>query len=135
MTKKTKSIQTSGTRKTAIARLSMRPGTGVIRINKILLSNVSPKMARLKMEEVCMFGPHILSSYDIDVLVSGGGVISQADAVKIAIGKALVEKDEKLREKIIAYDRQMLVGDTRFRESAKPNCHGSARAKRQKSYR
>lgn len=135
MTKKSKVIQTFGTRKTAIARLSLRAGTGNIRINSILLENYKPEMAKMKIEEVCMFGSHILPVCDIDIRVRGGGVIAQADAAKIAIGKALVEKDEKVKEKILAYDRQMLVADTRFKEAAKPNRHGAARAKRQKSYR
>lgn len=135
MTKKSKVIQTSGTRKNAVARLSLKNGTGIIRINSVLLENYSPRMARQKIEEVCLFGSHILPSCDIDIRVRGGGVISQADAAKIAIGKAFVEKDEKIKEKILSYDRQMLVADTRFKETAKPNCHGAARAKRQKSYR
>lgn len=135
MTKKSKAIQTSGTRKTAIARLTMLPGKGIIRINSCLLENLKPKMSRMKVEEVCMFGGNVLPTVDIDIKVNGGGINSQAEAARIAIGKALVIKDEKIREKLIDYDRQMLVADTRFKETAKPNRHGAARAKRQKSYR
>jgi small subunit ribosomal protein S9 len=135
MAKKTKVIQTSGTRKTAIARLTLRQGTGIIRVNSVLLNNLSPKMARMKIEEVCIFGSNVLPSCDIDIKVSGGGVVSQAEAARIAIGKALVIKDDKIKETLLSYDRQLLIADTRYKETAKPNCHGSARAKRQKSYR
>jgi len=135
MSKKTKVIQTSGSRKTAVARLAMVPGNGKITVNGISLENIKPAMVRMKIEEVCLFGESILSSNDLKISVNGGGVISQADAVRLAIGKAFVAKNEKLRENILSYDRQMLVGDTRFKEAAKPNCQGSARSKRQKSYR
>lgn len=133
--KATKVIQTSGSRKTAIARLTMSPGTGKVTVNKTPLENYEPKMARLKIKEVLMFGQGIVEKQDIAISINGGGVTSQADAARLAVGKALVESDDKLREKIIQYDRQMLVADVRVKEAAKPNSHGKARAKRQKSYR
>lgn len=130
-----KLIQTSGTRKTAVARLTMKPGTGEIIINNTPLERFAPRIAQMKIQEVCLFGSKVLSVNDLIISVHGGGVISQADAVRVAIGKALIEKDASLRETILAFDRQMLVADTRYKEPAKPNSHGAARAKRQKSYR
>lgn|SRR3989338_6995485 len=136
MSKKiTKTIQTSGTRKTAVARLTMKQGSGKITVNNVPLPLVSPRISQMKIQEVCIFGEKILTANDIDISVRGGGVISQADAIRVAIGKAFIEKDESLKESILAFDRQMLVADTRYKEPAKPNSHGSARAKRQKSYR
>ena len=69
--------------------------------------------------------------------VFGGGISSQADASRLAIAKGLVEfsKNDKLKEDFLNYDRNLLVADVRRKESAKPNRHGQARAKRQKSYR
>ena len=59
----------------------------------------------------------------------------QADAVRLAIGRALVQYNAGLRQTLLDYDRQLLVADIRRKESAKPNSHGQARAKVQKSYR
>jgi len=70
------------------------------------------------------------------VSVSGGGVMGQADAVRTAIARAILEftKDDELREQYLAYDRTLLVNDTRVKEAKKPLGRG-ARKKRQKSYR
>ena len=56
---------------------------------------------------------------------------------RLAIASALVEhtKSEDLRKKFLDYDRQLLVADTRRKETRKPGTHSRARAKRQKSYR
>ncbi|MBI4919608.1 30S ribosomal protein S9, partial [archaeon] len=75
------------------------------------------------------------SKVDIDVIVLGGGISSQADAARVAISQALSQHNKKLHKLFLDYDRTMLVADIRRKESAKPNRHGQARAKRQKSYR
>ena len=69
--------------------------------------------------------------------MSGGGISSQTDACRLVIAKSLVEytKSERLKETFLKYDRTMLVADVRRKEPSKPNRHGKARAKRQKSYR
>ena len=74
---------------------------------------------------------------DIDINVAGGGIISQAEASRLAIARALVEysKSNSLKDSFLKYDRHLLVADTRRKEASKPNRHGQARAKRQKSYR
>lgn len=132
-----KTIITSGKRKRAIARATLNQGKGRIRINKILLDFYEPKMYRLKLREPLILAGDIVNSVDIDINVIGGGIASQAEASRLAIARALVEyaKSERLKEKFLKYDRQLLVADIRRKEPAKPNRHGQARAKRQKSYR
>lgn len=132
-----KVIHTSGKRKRAIARATLRPGTGKIRINSLLLDYFEPKMARLKIKEPLMLTGNLANQVDISINVSGGGLISQADAARLAVARALVEftKDEKLEEEFLKYDRHLLVADVRRKETRKPNRHGKARAKVQKSYR
>ena len=49
-----KIIQTSGKRKRAIARATVREGTGVIRINGIPVQKLTPELARMKIEELLM---------------------------------------------------------------------------------
>ncbi|MBS3126026.1 30S ribosomal protein S9 [Candidatus Woesearchaeota archaeon] len=130
-------IHVSGKRKRAVARAVVRAGKGDVRINRVPLDVVEPKLFRLKLREPLMLAGDAAHKVDIDVNVSGGGISSQADASRLAIAKALVAftKNEKLKEAYLNYDRSLLVADVRRKESAKPNRHGQARAKRQKSYR
>ena len=132
-----KTITVSGKRKRAIARAAVRAGKGIVRINNLSLDNYGPKMSRLKLREPLILAGDLINKVDINVKVVGGGISSQADASRLAIAKGLVEfsKSDKLKEDFLNYDRNLLVADSRFKESAKPNRHGQARAKKQKSYR
>jgi len=73
---------------------------------------------------------------DISVNVEGGGPMSQAQAIRTAIAKAIVSYtgDEALKQVFMDYDRTLLVNDTRRSEPKKQLGRG-ARKKRQKSYR
>jgi len=133
---KTKVITTSGSRKLSIARATLRPGRGVVRINRMLVGLYQPEMCRTKIMEPLLLAQDYANKVDIDVRVFGGGVNSSAEAARLAIARALVAfsgKDE-LRQRFLEYDRGMLVADVRYKETCKPN-DSKARAKRQKSYR
>ncbi len=131
-----KIIQTSGKRKAAKARATLRPGKGKVRINKKILDIIEPEMAKIKIMEPIMIAENIAKKVDIDVNVGGGGFMGQAEAARIAIGKALLEfsGDAKLQEKFFDYDRSIIKGDHRRKETKKYGGRG-ARAKKQKSYR
>ena len=131
----TNPIITSGRRKRAIARAVLKPGKGIVRINSNLLENYSPKMYMQRIHEPLVLAEGIAKKVNISVKVQGGGSASQSDASRLAIARALAEFDKKLESTFLEYDRTLLVGDVRFKESTKPNCCGSARSKRQKSYR
>ena len=135
--KRMKNINTSGKRKRAIARATLRQGTGIIRVNHVLIDLMQPRMSRLKLREPLILAGDVANKVDINISVMGGGITSQAEASRLAIAKALVEfsKGEKLKEIFLNYDRNLLVADVRRKEPAKPNRHGQARAKVQKSYR
>ena len=132
-----KIIHTSGKRKTAVARATLRAGKGRIRFNSKLISLLEPEMARLRLSEPLMLAGDVAEKVDIDVNSFGGGWAGQIEAARLAIARALLEytKDEKLEKKYLTYDRALLVADTRYKEKKKPNTHSNARAKRQKSYR
>jgi len=132
-----KIVHASGKRKRAIARATLREGKGKIKINNIPLDLYEPKLARLKLREPLILAGDTVNKLDIEVNVKGGGISSQADASRLAIAKALVDyaKGGKLKEKFLAYDRNLLVADVRRKEVTKPNRHGQARSKTQKSYR
>ena len=132
-----KNINTSGKRKRAIARATLRQGTGIVRVNHVMMDFIEPRMSRLKLREPLILAGDVANKVDIDISVMGGGITSQAEASRLAIAKALVEfgKGEKLKEIFLAYDRNLLVADVRRKEPSKPNRHGHARAHVQKSYR
>ena len=127
-----KVVHTSGKRKRAIARVTMKKGNGTIKINNSFVEDYFPSMYAQRVKE-----PLILSGVtdvDISVNVIGGGVNGQADASRLAIARALVQHDKKLEDVFLKYDRNLLVADVRRNEPHKPN-RSKPRAKRQKSYR
>ncbi len=130
-----KAIHVSGTRKSAVARATLVPGAGVVRINSRLLDAYEPFMSRLKIQEPLIIAGDRAKGVNISVSVQGGGVSSQAEAVRLVVARALAQYDETLQKAFLDYDRILLVADVRRKETHKPNCHGKARAMRQKSYR
>lgn len=137
MSKTKKVLLSSGKRKTAIARATVRSGRGRIRINNVPVEIFEPKIAREKiMEPILQTGDEILKVIDIDVKVSGGGFMGQAEAIRTAIARALLKwtKSSHLRTIFTHYDRTMISGDSRRKEPKKFGGPG-ARAKDQKSYR
>ena len=129
-------INTSGKRKTAVARASVKNGSGKVRVNSVPVEILTPELAKLKIMEPLQLAPERAAKVDIDVSVSGGGVIGQAEAVRTAIAKGLVEyfKDEELERTFKTIDRTLVVSDPRRKLPKKPLGRG-ARKKRQKSYR
>lgn len=138
--KKVKVVNTSGKRKTAIARASTVEGKGRIRINKVPLEIYQPELARLKITEALKLSGERVDSLDINVIANGGGIMGQAEAIRIAISRGIVEfyetyhNDNEIKNIYLHYDRSMLVNDTRTKEPKHPLGRG-ARKKRQKSYR
>ena len=134
MVKLTKIIHTSGKRKRAVARATLKPGTGLVKINRKQLDVYNPKMARLKLKEPLILAGNTANEVNISINVKGGGVISQTEAARLAMSRALVKYNKKLEKVFLNYDRHLLIADVRRKEACKPNI-SKARAKRQKSYR
>ena len=88
------------------------------------------------MEALLQADDDLLKKIDIDTKVSGGGFMGQAEAARMAIARGMVRwsKSKHLQSVFTEYDRTMLAGDPRRKESKKFGGPG-ARAKRQKSYR
>ena len=129
-------VNESGKRKTAIARATIKSGKGRVRINKIPVEIITPEVARSKIMEPLLLSDEIWKSLDISVNVRGGGFMGQAVATRMAIARAIIKwtKGSSLKEKFLRYDRSMLSGDSRRKESKKVGGSG-ARKKKQKSYR
>ena len=126
-------VNTSGKRKTAIARAVVKAGTGKVTINKVPIDVFTPELARLKIEEPLGLVPEKAQN---SVNVNGGGVMGQAAAARTAIARGLVEfyKDEEMEAVFRAYDRTLIINDDRRKLPKNPLGPG-ARAKKQKSYR
>ena len=126
----------TGKRKTSIARAIIKKGTGVIRVNSMNLKVYGNEISRMKILEPLTIAGDITNSVDIKVSVKGGGWQSQAEAVRLAIAKALVVffKKESLKTKFLEYDRNLLVADIRRTEPQKPY-RSAARSSRQMSKR
>ena len=122
LTKKKELIQTIGKRKESIAKAIAKPGKGNILINNRSLEVYEPEMLKLMIKEPVILAGEIGKSLNIVVNVNGGGVFGQASAVRQAIARALVEYDSSLKEKFLAYDRTLLITDSRRTEPHKPSC-------------
>jgi len=130
-------IIVSGKRKTAIAKASIKEGTGIVTINKKSIE-AFPMLQQLELKEPLIIAEQILGklNFDISVNVASGGSASRVEASRLAIARAIVEftKNDNIRVAFAAYDRNMLVADIRRKEAYKPG-DSKARAKRQTSYR
>jgi len=126
----------SGKRKTAVARATVMRGKGRVRVNRVPVEILTPELARLKIMEPIRLASKKIETLDIDVKVQGGGIMGQADAVRTAIARAVVQYtgDGELESLFRDYDRTLMVPDTRRKLPKKPLGRG-ARKKRQKSYR
>jgi small subunit ribosomal protein S9 len=129
-------VVSTGKRKTSLAKATFRDGAGRMRINGTPLEVHQPELARMRIIEPLILFGEAWKKYDIKVRVRGGGFMSQADAVRMAVATGLIRmsQDFEARSKMIEHDRTMLVGDPRRTE---PKKFGgpSARSRFQKSYR
>ena len=133
----TKVLLTSGKRKTAIARATVKAGKGRVRINNTPLEVLEPQVARDRiMEPLLQAGDAIWKQLDINIKASGGGFMGQAEASRTALARALLRwtKSAHLQTLFYEYDRTLVAGDPRRREPKKYGGPG-ARARDQKSYR
>lgn len=91
-------IHKIGRRKTAVARIYISEGNGDITVNKRKLEEYFPTaVLQYKVRQPFML-THTESTYDVKINVHGGGITGQAEAIRLAIARALREEDEEDRE-------------------------------------
>jgi small subunit ribosomal protein S9 len=131
-----KIINTSGKRKTAIARATLKAGKGVIRVNSVPLEMYGTDVTRMKISEPILLFPKGVDGVDVTIDVAGGGVMGQAEAVRTALARGILlwHNEPQTKDIFLTYDRTLLVNDSRQKEAKKPHGRG-ARKKFQKSYR
>jgi small subunit ribosomal protein S9 len=119
-----------GKRKTSVARVFLKEGSGIITINGKFLENF---FASIGEEKELLTKAFILvdleASYDISVKVRGGGVSSQFDAIKLAISKAICTINPTYRS--ILKMESLLTRDSRIKERRK---YGLKKARKASQY-
>jgi small subunit ribosomal protein S9 len=121
--------QTTGRRKGAVARVRLRPGTGVITINKRALENYFPNDTHRMILTEPLRLTTLEETYDVDVTMAGGGITGQAGALRLGIARALIELDPELRP--VLKKAGFLTRDAREKESKK---YGLKKARKAPQY-
>jgi len=111
-------VNTSGRRKTAVARIYMKRGNGIITVNGRDYKEYFPTGTLQYVVTQSLNIAHASDSYDIKVNLSGGGISGQAEALRLAISKALCEIDPENRPALKA--QGLLRRDPRMVERKKP---------------
>ena len=121
--------QTTGRRKEAVARVRLRPGTGVITCNKRSFDDYfTSSVHRLLVTEPLGLLEQV-EAYDIDATLDGGGPAGQAGALRLGIARALIELDPDQRPVLKAAG--LLTRDARAKESKK---YGLKKARKAPQY-
>lgn len=111
-------INTSGRRKTSVARIYMTTGKGEITVNKKPLATYFPNDILQIIVNQPFATTEQTETFDVKVNVDGGGLTGQAEAVRLAIAKALCEVDVEFRPAL--KKEGFLTRDPRMVERKKP---------------
>jgi len=109
---------TTGKRKSSIARIIMTKGKGNIEVNGKKLTDYFTRGTSILILRQPLVLTNHETSFDIRVNVQGGGLTGQADAIKHAITKALLEFDKELRPTL--KEAGFVTRDARIKERKKP---------------
>lgn len=111
-------INTIGRRKTSVARIYLKAGNGNITVNKRPLDAYFP----FELHQIVVKQPFVLinedGAYDVNVNVDGGGISGQAEAIRMAISRALCEVNDEHRSPL--KKEGFLTRDSRMVERKKP---------------
>ncbi len=111
-------VNALGRRKTAIARIYLKEGDGKITINKRDYKEYFPSATLHYVVEQPLSLTDNLGKYDIKVNLTGGGYNGQAEALRLAIARALVKIDEEYRP--VLKENGLMRRDPRMVERKKP---------------
>ena len=111
-------IHTIGRRKTSVARIYMEHGNGNIVINEKDYKEYFPTLTLQYVVNQAFEVTNSLGKYDLKVNVQGGGVTGQAEAIRLAVARALVKIDTENKPMLKAQD--LMTRDPRMVERKKP---------------
>ncbi len=115
----------TGRRKTAVATVRLRPGSGSMTINGRPLDQYFPTLPLQSEVLLPLDLLNRMQQYDITAKATGGGTTSQAGALRLAIARALVEEDETRRSEL--RNNGLLTRDPRMKERKKSGQPGARR--------
>ena len=107
----------TGRRKSAIARVFLRPGTGEWKVNGKAFDEYFVTEQQRVAAKKSLAAVEMSSNFDVVTTVSSGGVASQADAVKMGVARALIIFNPELRKALKA--EGLLTRDARVKERKK----------------
>ncbi len=107
----------TGRRKTSIARVFLRPGSGKITVNGRTFEEYFVTPTQRIAARRALVATDLAETFDVLTTVKGGGVTSQADAVKMGTARALLEYNIELRAAL--KEQGFLTRDARMKERKK----------------
>ncbi|HET9078859.1 MAG TPA: 30S ribosomal protein S9 [Acidimicrobiales bacterium] len=122
-------VQSTGRRKAAVARVRLRPGSGVVTVNKRPIDEYFPSATHRMIITEPMRLVEKAESYDVDCTLDGGGISGQAGALRLGIARALAELETEVR--VPLKRAGFLTRDAREKESKK---YGLKKARKAPQY-
>jgi small subunit ribosomal protein S9 len=112
-----------GRRKTSVARVWLRPGSGNWDLNGRTLDEYFPRLSHQQHAQEPLAAVNMLGRFDVKIRLEGGGETGQAGSVRLAIARALLKYDGDLRATLRT--KGMLTRDAREVERKKPGRPGA----------
>ena len=112
-----------GRRKTSVARVYLRPGSGKWEVNGRTLGDYFPRSSLVSLIQQPFTATDTLGAFDVKATCSGGGVTGQAGALRLGIARALVQVDAQHRKKL--REMGLLTRDARAVERKTPGQPGA----------
>lgn len=112
-----------GRRKTSVARVYLRPGSGTWKVNGRTLEDYLPRHVLRQSTNQPFVATETAGQYDVIVNVNGGGLRGQADAIRLGVARALLKVNEDYRVRLRS--EALLTRDPREVERKKPGRPGA----------
>lgn len=116
----------TGRRKRAVAAVRLRRGSGKVDINGRKMEEYFPSVLLRQQILIPFKKLSMEDQFDLIIRVKGGGLQAQAEASRLGIARALVEKDETLRKSL--KDANLLTRDSRKKERKKYGLAGARKS-------
>lgn len=117
------SFYATGRRKSAVARVSLKPGSGSITVNQRSFEDYFPTVALQNRVLYPLHAAQSANQYDVDINAQGGGVTGQVDAIRLGISRALLKVNPDLRGTL--RESKLLTRDSRSKERKKSGQPGA----------
>ena len=115
----------TGRRKSSVARVRVRAGSGNVTVNGKKLEEFFPTIQHQQLVLQTLAHVEAAGSVDVIARVNGGGITGQAGAIRMALARALVSFNEENFQPL--RDDGFLTRDARMKERKKPGLHGARR--------